>query len=100
MANTPRFDAFKQHYQAGRWAQALVEIDALAASQPGHAPTHWHRANTLEQLERHAEAADAIDRVLALAPDYVPALRGPSGRDPAEAVRGEGRGAPGDVRGE
>ena len=74
MANTPRFDAFKQHYQAGRWAQALVEIDALAASQPGHAPTHWHRANTLEQLERHAEAADAIDRVLALAPDYVPAL--------------------------
>lgn len=74
MAGTPRFDAFKQHYLAGRWPQALAEIEALAARQPGHAPTHWHRASTLEKLGRHADAADALDRVLALQPDYVPAL--------------------------
>jgi len=53
---------------------ALACVDALIAAHPTAPALHWHRVNCLEALERYAEIAPALDRLLALQPDYVPAI--------------------------
>ena len=62
-------------------AVALGEVDALALST--YHPWHVARAHLLEQLDRHTEAADALDAALALEPApleraYLRARRGRS----------------------
>jgi tetratricopeptide (TPR) repeat protein len=46
----------------------------LISANPNAAALHWHRANCLEKLERFVDIASELDRVLALKPDYAPAI--------------------------
>lgn len=74
MSAHPEFVRFADAFRHERYDEALTCIDALIASYPDQAPLHWHRANCLEKLERDAEVPQALDRVLALSPDYAPAI--------------------------
>ena len=58
----------------GDFSGALSILDELIATNPNAAPLHFHRSRCLIALERHDEAALALDTVLRLAPDHVPAL--------------------------
>lgn len=68
------FARFASAFKHGRFDDALACIDALIAAHPAAAALHWHRASCLEALERYAEIAPALDRLLALQLDYVPAI--------------------------
>ncbi|MBK6728313.1 MAG: hypothetical protein IPG63_13815 [Xanthomonadales bacterium] len=68
------FARFVSAFKQGRHLDALTSIDALIGAHPKAAALHWHRANCLEALERYTEMAPELDRLLALQPDYVPAI--------------------------
>lgn len=74
MPTDPAFARFATAFQQGRHDQALVHVDALIAAHPHSPALYWHRANCLEKLERYDEIVPALDRVLALKPDYAPAI--------------------------
>ncbi len=68
------FLRFSAAFRSGHYDEALRLIDDLIVRRPGTAPLHWHRANCLEKLGRHGEIAAELDLLLALDPDYVPAI--------------------------
>lgn len=74
MAQHPDFIRFADAFHDGRHEDALRMIDRLIEALPEVAPLYWHRANCLEKLDRHDEVPAALDRVLQLAPDHVPAI--------------------------
>jgi tetratricopeptide (TPR) repeat protein len=74
MSLPPDFARFAAAFQQARYGEALAYIDALIGANPDAAALHWHRANCLEKLERWVDLGHALDRVLALKPDYVPAI--------------------------
>lgn len=74
MSLHPDFRRFADAFKQGRHQEALQRIDALIAAHPHAAALHWHRANCLEKLGRHAEIAPTLERLLALKPDYAPAI--------------------------
>jgi tetratricopeptide (TPR) repeat protein len=74
MSQHPDVERFRTLYQAARYDEALTLIDGLIKQFPNTAVLHWHRACCLEKLQRHLEAAQAVDAVLALKADVVPAL--------------------------
>ena len=59
---------------AGRPAEALDCADAALQKDAACVPALWHRALALEALGRTDEAQAAVQRVLALKPDFAPAL--------------------------
>ncbi len=69
-----RYQAAAQLFRQRDFSGALSILDELIASSPNAAPLHFHRSRSLLALERREEAAAALDRVLRLAPDHVPAL--------------------------
>lgn len=74
MAQHPLFVKFGELYRAKRFEDALGVLDRLIGALPNAPQLAWHRANCLEQLERFEEIPAELDRVLAGAPDYVPAI--------------------------
>src|SRR4051812_46480775 len=60
--------------QAGDLAGSLPVIEALAAQLPSNPKLQAFRANTLERLDRAADALAAYDAAVALDPRYVDAL--------------------------
>jgi tetratricopeptide (TPR) repeat protein len=74
MHTNPAFARFATAFQQGRHDEALSHIDALIAAHPQSPALHWHRANCMEKLERYDEIVPALDRLLALKPDYAPAI--------------------------
>lgn len=68
------FDEARQLIRDGDFEAALVPLDALIAVHPQSAALRWHRSRCLRQLDRDDEAAVDLDTVIALKPDYVPAL--------------------------
>lgn len=68
------FDEARQLIRDGDFAGALIPLEALIAVHPRSAALRWHRSRCLRALDRDAEAAADLDTVLALKPDYVPAL--------------------------
>lgn len=74
MGMDPAFVKFATAFKHGRYDEALVLIDRLLAAHADSPALHWHRANCLEKLERPDEIAAALDRLLALKPDYAPAI--------------------------
>lgn len=74
MAHHPDFVRFSDAFRNGSFEEALGLIDALIAAHPRAAALRWHRANCLEKLERFDSVKSELDAVLALKPDYVPAI--------------------------
>ncbi len=70
----PEFDKFKQAYQEGNFNYALHSLKKLLASYPHSFALHWHQAKVLEKLERFSEARRAIDKVLSMRAEFIPAL--------------------------
>ncbi len=99
MAHHPLFVRFGKAFQGGRFDEALGLIDELDALAPGAPQVAWHRARCLEALGRFDEIGAELDRVLAKAPDYAPALlmrarytadgEGPDGDEAAGALTPE-----------
>jgi tetratricopeptide (TPR) repeat protein len=69
-------DAAREAFDARQYEKALSCAAQAAALSPGDVLAHVERANALAQLERHAEAAQAYARALALDPDSLDALAG------------------------
>ena len=69
-----RYQAAGTLFRQGDFSGALALLDALIATNPDAAPLHFHRSRCLLALERHDDAALALDTVLRLAPEHVPAL--------------------------
>lgn len=74
MSPQAEFARFSDAFKQARFEDALACVDALIAANPNAAALHWHRANCLEKLERFADIAPALERLLALKPDYAPAI--------------------------
>ena len=70
----PEFDRFKLALAEARHGDALHCLDILLGEYPQSLALHWHRAGVLETLGRNSEALMAVDRVLALRADFVPAM--------------------------
>lgn len=69
-------DAFNQAFAAMErrdWGRALAGFRAAAAKNDRNAPTHGNMGLCLAWLGRKAEALAALDRALAVDPDYQPA---------------------------
>ena len=47
-----------RHYYAGRYPEAIRELDKALDLDPDFAPGHWHRSWVYAQLGRHQEAID------------------------------------------
>jgi len=63
-----------RHYEAGRWAQALREIDRALSVDPDHAEWWLGRGLTLDALSRFEEAVTAYEEAIARRSDDVEAL--------------------------
>jgi tetratricopeptide (TPR) repeat protein len=74
MAQHPLFLRFGELFRGERYPEAMAVLDELEQAMPGAPQVAWHRANCLEKLERHDEVAAELDKVLARAPDYAPAI--------------------------
>lgn len=73
---TPReqMEAWTQAHAAGRHAEALPLMVALVEAYPQEPALHFRHAQTLRELGYFTEALTALDRLLALRPQAVPAL--------------------------
>lgn len=69
-----QFELAAQNIREENFTAALVLLETLLSRHPRSAALHWHRSHCLQKLEREAEAIDALDQVIALKPDYLPAL--------------------------
>ena len=56
--------------QCGKYSDALASFDSACVMYSDDADAHYGRAVALSRLSRSDEAATALDRVLALRPDY------------------------------
>lgn len=70
----PEFDKFKRAYKEENFDYALHSLKILLAKHPQSFALRWHHACVLEKLARFAEARVAINKVLKLRSDFVPAL--------------------------
>lgn len=57
------------HYQRGRWEEALALFRGAIRSNPQFPEAHFNAALTLHQLGRHEEAAEEFRRAGELDPD-------------------------------
>lgn len=62
-----------EHFQAGRYAEALACYDQITQLQPNEAEAWHNRGTTLAKLKRWEEAIVAYQRATTLAPDYAEA---------------------------
>lgn len=67
-------EAWQQAFDAGRHAEALPLIAALASAHPQEPALHYRHAQTLRELGNFQEALAALGRLLLLRPNVVPAL--------------------------
>lgn len=70
----PEFDTFKRAFHEENFDYALHSLKKLIAKYPQSLALRWHQAKVLERLERFGEARSALNKVLELRSDYVPAL--------------------------
>lgn len=70
----PEFETFKRAFTAARFDIALQSVKKLLAKYPQSFALHWHHARVLEKLERFRQARIALNKVLKLRSDFVPAL--------------------------
>ncbi len=70
----PEFDKFKRAFKTEDFDSALQSIKKLITQYPQSFALRWHHARVLEKLERFAEARTALNKVLELRSDFVPAL--------------------------
>jgi protein O-GlcNAc transferase len=64
----------KQHFQAGRFQEALALLDRAAAAEPTRAPLWNNRGAVLAAMKRFDAAYESFDRALALEPGFAGAL--------------------------
>lgn len=67
-------DQIQALMRSGQYQQALVLLDAQLQARPDDASLHWSRCQCLVQLQQVPETRQAVDRVLQLHRDFVPAL--------------------------
>jgi tetratricopeptide (TPR) repeat protein len=70
----PEFSNFKRAFNAARFDDALQSVKKLLAKYPQSLALHWHHTRVLERLERFGQARIALNKVLKLRSDFVPAL--------------------------
>jgi tetratricopeptide (TPR) repeat protein len=70
----PEFDKFKRAFKEENFETALHSIKKLIAQYPQSFALRWHHARVLEKLERFAEARTALNKVIELRSNFVPAL--------------------------
>lgn len=70
----PEFENFKRAFNAARFDDALQSVKKLLAKYPQSFALHWHHARALEKLGRFGQARIALNKVLKLRSDFVPAL--------------------------
>jgi tetratricopeptide (TPR) repeat protein len=63
-----------EHESRGEWRAALADLEALAESTPEVAAVHWRLGRCLRALGEREQAATALERALALAPEHLGAL--------------------------
>lgn len=67
-------EAWQQAFDAGRHTDALPLIAALVAAYPQEPALHFRHAQTLRELGRFDAALTALNQLLTLRPNVVPAL--------------------------
>lgn len=65
---------FTAAIRSQRYDEALASLEALLQQHPEALELHWHRVETLERLGRVPELLQALETVLLLEPDHVPAI--------------------------
>ena len=70
----PEFETFKQAFHEARFGAALQSVKKLLAKYPQSVALYWHHARVLEKLERFEQARIALNKVIKLRSDFVPAL--------------------------
>jgi len=70
----PEFETFKLAFNDARFDDALHSIKKLLTKYPQSVALHWHHAKVLEKLERYGQARVALNKVIKLRSDFVPAL--------------------------
>jgi tetratricopeptide (TPR) repeat protein len=70
----PEFDQFKRAFKAENFDAALQSLKRLLAKYPQSFSLRWHHARVLEKLERFSEARIALNKVIELRSNFVPAL--------------------------
>ncbi|HOY24281.1 MAG TPA: tetratricopeptide repeat protein [Cellvibrio sp.] len=70
----PEFDQFKRAFKAENFDSALQSLKRLLARYPQSFALRWHHVRVLEKLERFAEARVALNKVIELRDNFVPAL--------------------------
>jgi Flp pilus assembly protein TadD len=68
------FLAGKQHFDAGRWAEAILPFREIAQLDPNNPQAHHDLGMTLLFCGRPAEAAAGLGRAVELKPDFASAL--------------------------
>ena len=68
------FLAGKQHFDAGRWAEAIPPFREIAQLDPNNPQAHHDLGMTLLFCGRPAEAAASLERAVELKPDFASAL--------------------------
>jgi tetratricopeptide (TPR) repeat protein len=64
------FDAGLEHYQAGRYTQAVEALKQTIAAAPGFAPAHHQLGLAYFHLGRYAEAVGAFEHAVRLQPGW------------------------------
>jgi tetratricopeptide (TPR) repeat protein len=70
----PEFDQFKRAFKAENFDSALQSLKRLLARYPQSFALRWHHVRVLEKLERFSEARIALNKVIELRDNFVPAL--------------------------
>jgi tetratricopeptide (TPR) repeat protein len=70
----PEFETFKHAFNEARFDDALRSVKKLLAKYPQSVALYWHHARVLEKLERFGQARIALNKVLKVRNDFVPAL--------------------------
>jgi Flp pilus assembly protein TadD len=68
------FLAGKQHFDAGRWAEAIPPFQEIVQLDPNNPQAHHDLGMTLLFCGRPAEAAASLERAVELKPDFSSAL--------------------------
>ncbi|MCX7556444.1 tetratricopeptide repeat protein [Xanthomonadaceae bacterium JHOS43] len=69
-----RYQTAARLFSQNDYPGALAILDELIAANPHAAPLHFHRSRCLLALNHKVDATSALDTVLRLVPDNVPAL--------------------------
>lgn len=73
-SQSPQDGQIEALMRSGHYQQALALLDAQLQAMPDAASLHWSRCQCLVQLQQVAEAKQAVDSVLQLRRNFVPAL--------------------------